>query len=300
MLVSKVFWCGVVGLSLWSLITNASTNSSLIFNTLSVSEYSLTSEPQPLAMEVIALTPWQVWANVRFPNVCLADAGLAARYLELDNITPKTKLLRLMQLPNPKGCPEIWRPVSRYFIIEIPNSQELEKLVVLDWSQGGANANEVLQFVTLTRQLSQNKRQGIPIQASLLFSNRILPKVDNIKIVVSKCSNHLCRYHITFTVYHPPRCDNTKTKIYTQILETRTGVSDRMGLPVVNWLFVLIPHYSTCDSSTSQSFKHEYSLNLNFMKTYSHQLVIVNPALNQLRNQLETFFRIYSLPSNES
>jgi hypothetical protein len=266
---------------------------------MSLSEYSLASGPQPIDIVLASIEPWQLRVSVRFSNECLADAGLKVFHLDLvdQNQNGIARLIRLAQKKTPTGCPEIWQPVTRCFIIGFPEDGDFDRVMIMDWSNGGKGSDKLLQTLTLNREdvapAIAPDFSGVFIETSPMFPGKMLPVLDNIVITPGTHRGYIRDYKISFTVRHPFKF-STRNGITAHIIETRTGVSDRKGLPVVDWLFVSVPadHKHREAQGAMDNYRHEIILQL--LQTYEHLLVVVNPGFDRGK-QNGRIFRVYDI-----
>jgi hypothetical protein len=77
---------------------------------------------------------WSVTFTAEFANSCLADQGMALRYLDV--AAAGSRLLLGEQQPPPDGCPEIYRPVRRSQRFVMPVSADVQELIWLDLVDG--------------------------------------------------------------------------------------------------------------------------------------------------------------------
>jgi hypothetical protein len=167
----------------------------------------------------------------------------------------------------------------------------------MDWSRGGKGSDKLLQTLTLSREdVNPDKATDFSaafIETSPMFPGKMLPVLDNIDITPGRHRGYVRENKIGFNVRHPFQY-STRNGISAHVIETRTGVSDRSGLPVVDWLFVSIPvdHRHREAHGAMKSYRHELILQL--MQTYEHLLVVVNPGYDHGK-QTGRIFRVYDL-----
>ncbi len=235
---------------------------------------------------------------MRFPNECLADAGLRVLHLDLVGRNDGTRLIRLAQKKSPSGCPEIWQPVTRRFLIEIGDGDDFSRIMVMDWSGGGKGSDELLQTLTFNREdvalAEDTDFSGSFIKTSPMFPGKMLPVLDDIVITAGTRMGHLRDYRISFSLRYPSHF-RTRNSISVYLMETRTGVSDRTGQPVVDWLFVLIPGDHQYGEARGPMENIRYTFVLQMLQTYKHRLAVVNPG--SVRGApTERVVRVYDVP----
>ena len=98
-------------------------------------ERSFTNDPIVVNARLDAShEPWRLHFDARFSNDCLADAGVQLGYVDVDPKKPEraTRVLWLQQVPDPRGCPDIYQPVTRAFFASIEPTGSAKILVLLN------------------------------------------------------------------------------------------------------------------------------------------------------------------------
>jgi hypothetical protein len=289
---ARVLWFKVIFLTM-----TAWPGLCLSSESMTISEYSLSSGPQPTNISLISVNPWQLNISVRFSNECLASTGLKAFHLDLRYLSGTARLIRLAQNKTPYGCPEIWQPVIRHYLIRVADRNAIDKVMMMDWSGKGEGSDKLLQLLTLTREdVARDIKKDISrvsIGTFPMFPGRVLPVIENLNITPGPRSGYLRDYKVDFTVQLPLRFTELN-KITSHVVETRTGVSDLLGQPIIDWLFVTIPVDNKHRDAEGATRNIRYEIKLQLLQTYEHRLVVANPGYSS-STLAEQFFRIYNI-----
>ncbi|MCP3868993.1 MAG: hypothetical protein GY703_13010 [Gammaproteobacteria bacterium] len=203
-------------------------------------------------------------------------------------------MIRLTQRGRSSGCPEIWQPVTRRFLIEATDEVELETVVMMNWLQG----DQPLQTLTIDRKhLAMGEEaafDGPTIKTSPMFPGHALPVLDAVAITPGKTEGYLRNYKISFGLHYPFRPEG-ENSIRIHLGESRTGVSDRTGQPVVNWMFILVPVEQAGEKANSRMAISRHSFIVPMLQIYKHTLVVVNPESAQ-HGSAGSLFRVYPFP----
>jgi hypothetical protein len=221
-----------------------------------------------------------------FANDCLAQAGIEARYADIAGSAGRHTLSRVLwakQRRSQEGCPDMYSPVTRSIELPLPDWASLHQIILLDCTdQRASPADRALRICRISpaSAAASGPRGSSAVTASAapLFGASLLPSVKQINIDGQPAdATGTSRYRLTLGGLGWPDCKHAAPHVY--FLESRTGVSDRDGSEVVDWLFIGADasEKQSCDAEdamagASISFEREIS------GPYSRRVVLVNPS----------------------
>jgi hypothetical protein len=257
----------------------------------SVQAFSLTEGPE-LSDPDTRFTPGAargsgtLYVSAVFANECLAQAGIEAHYADIASSEGSHALSRVLwvkQRRSQEGCPDIYSPVTRVLELPLPDSSSLHQIILLDCAgQQATPADRVLRICRVSRASPEAPGRRVPsaitASASPLFGSNLLPSVQRVDILTQPADpTGSTRYRLALGGLGWHGCNHADPHVY--LLESRTGVSDRDGSEVVDWLFIGADarEDQACDSEgsiadSSISFEREIS------GPYSRRVVLVNPS----------------------
>jgi hypothetical protein len=192
----------------------------------------------------------------------------------------------------------MWRPVERHFLIEIAGGRNLNRVIMMDWTGEGKQVDSLLQTRTFLRDdvvpMTDIERKTSVLKTSPMFPGKLLPIVDDIVITPGERDGYVREYLISFDVQQPHPHKSQKVP-GALILETRTGVSDKTGQPVVSWLFVFIDGDKGLGRGGKPMYPVRYELALKILRAYERRLAFVNPS-SEAGEARSHAFRVYEVP----
>ncbi len=246
---------------------------------LATVERSATNEPEVRnATLSTAGEPWSLRFDARFANSCLADAGIEVEYLTVPSpsgeAATKERMVLVRQAPTPLGCPEIYQPVLRRYAAEV----EADRRVRRTWLINDAQAESELQMRSLPLEPPESGepdtggRERVratalpdpPLVGEVTVRRELMPDEREVEYVV-----HL-------DVLFADRC-RFEAGAEASVLESRTGVSDRTGGAVIDWLLLLDRGASTCAGpDPGAPVRARYQIKRRVHADYDRKLVLLN------------------------
>lgn len=265
---------------------------------LQITERSFSADPEILSPGLqVTASDWKLTFDARFQNHCLAESGVMVLYLDLSNTKKSsqkgTRLVTIRQKPNPAGCPEIFRPVMRHFMVQMKLVKEIDQMVLMDSRQERTGENKELQV----SRLDIKQGESVPreqVAANPLYDLPYFPIVSDVVISGTFLPDQqLLAYTTEFEVLFPTPCHASKG-LEAEIIESRTGVSDEMGYPVLDWLFLINPGGAECSETLSAPITKRYSISREVSISYDRKLAVVNPT-QQLGKGADMPFTLYKV-----
>ena len=226
-----------------------------------------------------------------FANDCLAQAGIEPRYADIARSAGSHTLSRVIwvkQRRSQEGCPDIYSPVTRSIELPLPDWSSVHQIILLDCTDRRASPTDKALRVCRISPAAEGAAgprgpSVITASASPLFGTSPLPSVKQITMDGQPAdATGTSRYRLTLGGLGWPDCNHAAPHIY--LLESRTGVSDRDGSDVVDWLFIGADasEKQSCDAedamaASSISFEREIS------GPYSRRVVLVNPSTDTVQ-----------------
>jgi hypothetical protein len=99
-----------------------------------VEVYALSRDPLPLTLVAQrSVNDIAIHATVRFANECLSRVGFDPIYRDLAPLRlTGTRLLLMRAGRAPEGCPDMYAPVERSFVLRMPDAADVRQIVLLD------------------------------------------------------------------------------------------------------------------------------------------------------------------------
>jgi hypothetical protein len=225
-----------------------------------VEVHALGSDPWPLAASATrSQSDIVLRAMVRFTNDCLAQAGFEPIYRDLASARlTGTRLLLLRARRAPQGCPDIYAPVVRPFVLRVPNAEGVRQVVLLDEVSGRQPA------IVTPSETNDSPVGGEPVVPAgalpLLTKAEITPALD-----------------LRFQVTLPPGCSPRDVAI--EMVEGRgVTASGESVTPVQLWVMVLTDR-AACQANVAAGDETELAASLRSLVLRGRQLRLVNPLL---------------------
>ena len=257
-----------------------------------VDVYSFTNSPElsRVAWRIDDSQNWQVSFDARFANECLAEGGIEVTYAdvhahplssaEVGSSDEFTRVVWVTQKRTVGGCPEIYSPVTRPYVTDFPTVPNLDELVLLDYHEPGESVDLELQVFRLDRTRNGKSPNfsglGQSVTASPWHGQGALPLLSSVDVAFQKTTSpHLEQsYRIDLELADGKGCGSGNAP-HILFLESRTGVSDRSGGDVFEWMFVGNDSSSGCTQDlNAPSVRHH--LERTVPTTYKRTLMIGN------------------------
>jgi hypothetical protein len=222
---------------------------------------ALSSDPWPVAISATrSQNDIVLDATVRFTNECVAQAGFEPIYRDLASVRlTGTRLLLLRARRAPQGCPDIYAPVTRPFVLRIPNAEGVRQVVLLDEVVGRQPT------VITPSETNASAVGGVPVVPAGALP--LLTKAD----ITSALD---LRFQITL----PPGCSPRDVAI--EMVEGRgITASGEAVTPVPLWVLVLTDR-AVCQANTAAGSVTELAASLRSLVLRGRQLRLVNPLLS--------------------
>ena len=255
--------------------------------------HSFTNDPEILSPGFqVTADSWLLHFNARFANSCLADQGARILYTDLASRDPATgdavRLVRVEQKldPDGQGCPEIFNPVRRAYQVNMPvPATATSRLLLMDCREETPHRLSDLQLCSFDTREKRQRVQDLgvspPIKALAIPDHNRLPVIRNIGISIgertpsTEMTVESIQYSLRFEVVFPSVCHSEKG-IEIEVIESRTGVSDVSGVPVLEWLSIVNRNSSNC--KIDREVIRHYQVVRQARVDYRRSLVIINPA----------------------
>jgi hypothetical protein len=257
-----------------------------------VEVYSFTNSPElsRAAWHIEDSRNWQVSFDSRFANECLADGGIEVTYVDIrahssssaeaGSMGDLTRVAWVTQKRTAGGCPEIYSPVTRPYVTEFPAAPNLDELVLLDYHEPGERVDIELQVFRLDR--ARNGRSsnfsglGQSVTARPWHGQGTLPTLFSVNVSLQKRTHADSKqsYGIDLELADAEGCGASNAP-RVLLLESRTGVSDRTGRDVFEWMFVGEDSTSSCTQDLKAPSVHHH-LERTVPTMYKRTLVIGN------------------------
>ncbi len=257
-----------------------------------VEVYSFTNSPElsSAAWRIEDSRNWQVSFAARFANECLAQSGIEVTYAdvrahsssgaEAGSRGDRTRVAWVTQKPMAGGCPEIYSPVTRPYVIDFPAAPNLDELVLLDYHEPGEHVDIELQVFRLDRartgRSSNFSGRGQSITSRPWHGQDTLPTLSSADVSLQKRTRAGSEqsYGIDLELADGEGC-GVGNALRVLFLESRTGVSDRTGGDVFEWMFVGEASTNGCTQDLkAPSVRHHLERTVPTM--YKRALVIGN------------------------
>ncbi|MGH7888138.1 MAG: hypothetical protein ACREPG_09745 [Candidatus Binatia bacterium] len=257
-----------------------------------VDVYSFTNSPElsRAAWRIQDSRNWQVSFDATFANECLAESGIEVTYgdvrahlsssAEAGSNGDLTRVAWITQKPTVGGCHDIYSPVTRLYVIDFPAAPRLDELVLLDYHEPGETVDAELQVFRVDRAMNGRSPNfselGQGVTARPWYGQDPLPLLSSVDVLLQKTTRAGSEqsYGIDLEVPDGEGCGvgNAPRVLF---LESRTGISDRSGGDVFEWMFVGNDLSNGCTQDlNAPSARHH--LERTVPTTYKRTLMIGN------------------------
>lgn len=257
-----------------------------------VDVYSFTNSPElsRAAWRIQDSQNWQVSCEATFANECLAESGIEVTYgdvrahlsssAEAGSNGDLTRVAWITQKPRVGGCHDIYSPVTRPYVVDFPAGPILDELVLLDYHEPGETVDAELRVFRVDR--ARNGRSpnfsglGRGVTARPWYGQGPLPLLSSVDVSPQKTTRAGSEqsYGIDLEMSDGEGCGagNAPRVLF---LESRTGVSDRTGADVFEWMLVGNDSSNGCTQDPKMpSVRHH--LERTVPTTYKRTLIIGN------------------------
>jgi hypothetical protein len=221
---------------------------------------ALGGDPWPLAISATrSQNDIVLQATVRFTNDCVAQTGFDPIYRDLASARlTGTRLLLLRARRAPQGCPDIYAPVARPFVLRMPNAEGVRQVVLLDEVSGR-------QPTVITPSAADASPVG-GVAVTPAGALRLLTKADVTPAL-----------DLRFQIALPPGCSPRHVAI--EMIEGRgVTAAGESVTPVQLWVMVLTDEVA-CQANTAAGQETELAVSLRSLLLRGRQLRLVNPLL---------------------
>jgi hypothetical protein len=181
--------------------------------------------------------------KARFSNENLARTGVEALFFDRSggrvDRAGRLRVVYLRQRVNPAGDPDIFMPVTKEIVIELPPSEGLEAITVLNVDRAFEDSSgnpRVHSFNVTDATRGERTQTDIAVKATPLASDRRLPPIANL-VLTQEAFGGSIRYAVEFDVEVNAgslRAEDVTTELYKQSLGDEPPA-------MADWLFVSIP-----------------------------------------------------------
>ena len=253
---------------------------------------------------------WQLSFSAVFTNSCVADQGVEVYYVDVASsaarqLTKPTgnkrdsvndvRVIWLEQQYNLSGCPEIYSPVSKNYLINLPTNPAITTLKLLDYTGSAQDlTNNPLQLLTVpvtSSSTSANFNTSATALSVLPFlTSGYVPLVTQADFTVSNSDTggfRVVGLELTLeSEFHCAKNHDPKIKFF----ESRTGVSDTTGADVIDWLLITNPGHD-CEKTATPIYS-KLRIKKQITTDYNRSLVIMNYTSRANTGQTRVFTQI--------
>jgi hypothetical protein len=247
-------------LLLWHVVDYSAARAEAVTNVEVVEVHALSSDPWPLAVSATrSQNDIVLRAMVRFTNDCLARAGFEPTYRDLASVRlTGTRLLLLRARRAPQGCPDIFAPVARPFVLRMPNAGGVRQVVLLDEVSGRQPAV-----------ITPSETNDSPVGGEPVVPAGALPLLTKADITSA--------LDLRFQMTLPQGC--SPRDVHIEMVEGRgITASGESVTPVPLWVLVLTDRV-VCQADAAAGYATELAASLRPLVLRGRQLRLVNPLL---------------------
>jgi hypothetical protein len=248
----------------------------------------------PLVIEprlFTASTPWELHFEARFANDCLADNGLNMGFVDVPppstNTGQRKRVVVVQQRQTGLACPEIFNPVTRPHVAEMPADPTLDAVTFLDAVQvqidGAATETRQPYVIDPAQPQAAQPFSGATRRtvAELLFPEGRLPVLTDVTVAGERVSSVKFRYTISFDIVFPARCF-ADGRLHAEIIESRTSIGDQTAAKVIDWLFVVNEPPDGCsETADGEAAVRSATVSSEVTLILPRQVAIVNVLIDE-------------------
>lgn len=265
---------------------------------LTLQEFSFANDPVLRGAELRrGPERWILQFEARFANGCLADAGINVAYADLADPRARsggTRAVWVRQRVNPEGCPDIFQPVVRRYAAELAPWKGAHNFVVLNYApEDAARDAEELQLFRVDLEGREESgtpdRERLRVDAVPLHAGDGYPVISRLEVEGARATLGY-RYTVRFTALFATSC-RAERGATAALIESRLGVSERTGGPVLDWLLVVNPIASDCPASDGPPVSRAFEFAREVRADHDRRLVLLNPVTRDIGGRGDLFLQ---------
>ena len=211
-----------------------------------------------------------------FANDCLLQAGAEAFYVDFPSHESQaqkdTRILLLKQNSTRNGCPEIYQPVRRNYLVLLENTENINHLAFFDQV---FSSSDIWKGVSVSLEVKDvfqkidSEQFDIIKKAIPLARNEELLQLVKVSVVQPSATT----YRINFSVPISIPAKSLRASLY----DSRDGLDKGGKVSRVHWFMVFTSIDEIVESDNEENLA-SYSISVEFPRGVSLSLVLANPS----------------------